>query len=69
MPTISRRERQQRLSLPARLARLLMTGVDPDAKTGIECRHEDFEFMLKVSRVSVGNALKRLEADGLVALD
>ena len=60
----------RRMSLAGRLARLLLTGVDTDAYSGtIECRHEDLESMLGVSRVSVGKALKRLEADELVSLE
>jgi len=58
---------QRRLSLPARVARLLLISVD--AQTGseaIECRHEDLAFMLGVSRVATGKALGRLENEGLV---
>jgi len=58
---------QRRLSLPARVARLLLISVD--AETGseaIECRHEDLAFMLGVSRVATGKALGKLEKDGLV---
>jgi CRP-like cAMP-binding protein len=58
---------QRRLSLPARVARLLLISVD--AETGseaIECRHEDLAFMLGVSRVATGKALAKLENEGLV---
>jgi CRP/FNR family transcriptional regulator, cyclic AMP receptor protein len=58
---------QRRLSLAARVARLLLISVD--AETGseaIECRHEDLAFMLGVSRVATGKALGRLEKDGFV---
>ncbi len=58
---------QRRLSLPARVARLLLISVDAEAGSeAIECRHEDLAFMLGVSRVATGKALGRLEADGLV---
>jgi len=60
---------QRRLSLPARISRLLLTSVEPDAKSEtIECRQEDLAVMLGVSRVAVGKALKKLEADHLVEL-
>jgi len=60
---------QRRLSLPARISRLLLTSVEPDAKSEtIECRQEDLAVMLGVSRVAVGKALKKLAMDGLVEL-
>ena len=59
----------RRLSLLERLARLLLAAIEPGAKCAmLECRQEDIAFMLGVSRVSVGKALKRLQADGLIAL-
>jgi len=60
---------QRRLPLKARLSHLLLTSVAPDAANEtIECRQEDLAFMMGVSRVSVGKALKKLESDGLVEL-
>ncbi|PCJ69841.1 MAG: hypothetical protein COA62_10075 [Rhodobiaceae bacterium] len=60
---------QRRFSLRARIARLLLVTVD--AETGretIECRHEDLAFMLGVSRVAIGKALKRMKEEGVVGL-
>lgn len=58
---------QRRFSLSARLAKLLLTSLDAEAESGtVECRHEDLAFMLGVSRVAAGKALKRMQADGLV---
>ncbi len=60
---------QRRLSLRARIARLLLATVD--AETGgatVECRHEDLAFMLGVSRVATGKALKRMKEEELVNL-
>lgn len=60
---------QRRLTLPARVAVLLLTSVDPHTNSeSIECRQEDLAYMLGVSRVAAGKALKRLEGKGLVSL-
>ena len=60
---------QRRFSLRARIARLLLATIDADtSKKTIECRHEDLAFMLGVSRVATGKALKRMKDDGLVNL-
>lgn len=60
---------QRRLSLPARISRLLLTAVEPGTTSEtIECRQEDLAVILGVSRVAIGKALKKLEADGLVDL-
>lgn len=61
---------QRRLSLPTRILKLLLNGTDDEVETGVvECRQEDLAFMLGVSRVSVGKALKRMQNEGLVALE
>ena len=58
---------QRRLSLPARIARALMTEIDPSAKTAtIMCRQEDLASMLGLSRVAIGKALEKLAAKGLI---
>lgn len=60
---------QRRLSLPARIARLLLTEVGADSgKTVVKCRQEDLAFMLGVSRVAIGKALKQLAARQLISL-
>ncbi len=60
---------QRRFSLKARVARLLLATADEaNNQTTIECRQEDLAFMLGVSRVAAGKALKLLQDDGLVAL-
>lgn len=60
---------QRRLTLPIRIAQLLLTSIDLEANTDtVECRQEDLAVMLGVSRVATGKALKRLERDGLVHL-
>ena len=59
---------QRRLSLTARIARLLLAASDASTgETVVACRQEDLAFMLGVSRVSVGKALKKMQAGGLVA--
>ena len=61
---------QRRLSLTARLAQLLLNGVDPKSKNGtVECTQEDLASMSGVSRVSVGKALKKMQRKGLVTLE
>jgi CRP/FNR family transcriptional regulator, cyclic AMP receptor protein len=61
---------QRRLSLPTRICKLLLNGKETNSKTAyVECRQEDLAFMLGVSRVSVGKALKRLQNDELVTLE
>ena len=60
---------QRRFSLRARVARLLLATVDADEnQSSIECRQEDLAFMLGVSRVATGKALKRLQEKDLVKL-
>ncbi len=62
---------QRRWPLPVRIAHLLLTSVEDTAGTvsqEISCRQDDIAYMLGVSRVAVGKALKKLEADGLVEL-
>ncbi len=60
---------QRRLPLATRIAQRLLTAVDHGSRTEtIECRHEDLAFMLGVSRVAIGKALKRLQAGGLIEL-
>lgn len=60
---------QRRLTLPIRIAQLLLTSVDPKASSDtVECRQEDLAVMMGVSRVATGKALKRLERDGMVQL-
>lgn len=60
---------QRRLSLSARIARLLLTAVEGTSNTAtVECRQEDLAFMLGVSRVAIGKALKRLEQQALIQL-
>jgi len=60
---------QRRFPMTARIAKLLLTVVDDDETAAeIECRHEDLAFMLGVSRVAIGKALKRLKQQGYVLL-
>ena len=60
---------QRRFSLRARVARLLLATVDADEnQSSIECRQEDLAFMLGVSRVATGKALKLLQEKDLVKL-
>lgn len=60
---------QRRLPLPVRLAHLLLTSIEDEARTGsheVTCRQEDLADMLGVSRVAVGKALKTLESEDLL---
>lgn len=62
---------QRRWPLPVRIAHLLLTSVeDLEGPTTqeINCRQDDLAYMLGVSRVAVGKALKTLESDRLVTL-
>ncbi|MAN62354.1 MAG: hypothetical protein CMI60_10460 [Parvibaculum sp.] len=60
---------QRRFSLRARVARLLLATVDADEnQSSIECRQEDLAFMLGVSRVATGKALKLLQEKDLIKL-
>ncbi len=60
---------QRRFSLKARVARLLLATVDGNEnRCSISCRQEDLAFMLGVSRVATGKALKRLKDKGLLSL-
>lgn len=60
---------QRRLSVVARVARLLFSAADTASNEDvIECRHEDISVMIGVSRVSIGKALKKLEDDELIEL-
>jgi len=59
----------RRLPLPVQIVHLLLTSIEDEARQGsheVRCRQEDLAYMLGVSRVAVGKALKTLEADGLV---
>ena len=60
---------QRRLALPVRLAKLLLSFLDasPSGQT-IVCRQEELAFMLGVTRVSVGSALKKLVGQGFLKL-
>lgn len=60
---------QRRLSLPLRIARLLLAAPakGPDQRV-IDCRQEDLADTLGVSRVAVGKALKKLEAERLIGI-
>jgi len=60
---------QRRLSLKVRIALLLLTSIDQDARSEtVECRQEDLAVVLGVSRVAAGKALKRMEKDDLLRL-
>ncbi len=60
---------QRRFSLTARVARLLLATVDTEENhSSVDCRQEDLAFMLGVSRVAAGKALKRLEGRDLITL-
>jgi len=60
---------QRRLPLGTRIARLLLSAAGPDAASEtVECRHEDLAFVLGVSRVSIGKALKKLQGEGYLEL-
>ena len=64
---VSNLDSNRRLSLPARVARLLAAEIDPTATDGsIQCRQEDLAFMIGVSRVAIGKALDKLSEKGLV---
>jgi CRP-like cAMP-binding protein len=60
---------QRRLSLPLRIARLLLAAPakGPDQNL-IDCRQEDLADTLGVSRVAVGKALKKLELERLISI-
>jgi CRP/FNR family cyclic AMP-dependent transcriptional regulator len=60
---------QRRLTLPVRLAKLLLSFVSKkDALQVVQCRQEELAYMLGVTRVSINKTLKLLVADGLVRL-
>ncbi|MEL6414773.1 MAG: Crp/Fnr family transcriptional regulator [Pseudomonadota bacterium] len=64
---VSNLDSNRRLSLPARVARLLIAEFDKTEKAGtIVCRQEDLAFMIGVSRVAVGKALDKLAAQSLI---
>ena len=64
---VSNLDSNRRLSLPARVARLLVAEFDHAEKEGtIICRQEDLAFMIGVSRVAVGKALDKLAAKRLI---
>lgn len=60
---------QRRLSLPLRIARLLLAAParEPDLCI-VDCRQEDLADTLGVSRVAVGKALKKLERERLIGI-
>lgn len=60
---------QRRLPLPLRIARLLLAApAKGQDQSVIDCRQEDLADTLGVSRVAVGKALKKLEAEGLIGI-
>lgn len=60
---------QRRLTLPVRLAKLLLSFVSKkDALHLVKCRQEELAYMLGVTRVSINKALRLLVADDLVRL-
>ncbi len=64
---VSNLDSNRRLSLPARVARLLAAELNQDDAEGvIVCRQEDLAYMIGVSRVAVGKALDKLAAQGLI---
>lgn len=64
---VSNLDSNRRLSLPARVARLLVAEFDQDETEGtVVCRQEDLAFMIGVSRVAVGKALDKLAEKGLI---
>ena len=64
---VSNLDSNRRLSLPARVARLLVAEFDQTEKEGtILCRQEDLAFMIGVSRVAVGKALDKLAKRRLI---
>ena len=64
---VSNLDSNRRLSLPARVARLLAAELNQDDAEGvIVCRQEDLAYMIGVSRVAVGKALDKLAARGLI---
>jgi len=60
---------QRRLSLPWRIAKLLLAspGKGPD-QGEVDCRQEDLANTLGVSRVAVGKALKTLSSAGFISI-
>ena len=59
----------RRLPLKVRLARLLLSVTEDEcAEARIDCRQEDLAYMLGVSRVAIGKALKSLEREGFLKL-
>ena len=64
---VSNLDSNRRLSLRARVARLLAAEIEKDETEGtIICRQEDLAFMIGVSRVAVGKALEKLARRGLI---
>jgi CRP-like cAMP-binding protein len=60
---------QRRYSLAGRIIRLLLSASDEELNAGaVRCRQEDLGYMLGVSRVAIGKALKRLQSDGLLKI-
>lgn len=58
---------QRRLSLPVRIARLLLAAPSKGPhKSEVDCRQEDLADTIGVSRVAVGKALKKLAFQGLI---
>lgn len=58
---------QRRLSLPSRIARLLLASPSKGLhKREVECRQEDLAETIGVSRVAIGKALKKLASRGLI---
>lgn len=60
---------QRRLSLPLRIARLLLAApAEGQDQSVIDCRQDDLADTLGVSRVAVGKALKKLEKERLIGI-
>ncbi|MEM1432594.1 MAG: Crp/Fnr family transcriptional regulator [Pseudomonadota bacterium] len=57
---------QRRLSVPVRLAKVLLSFLSPD--NDVRCRQEELAYMLGVTRATVNKALKALAAEGFVRL-
>lgn len=58
----------RRLTLPVRLAKLLMSirGEVAEGRARVTCRQSELAYTLGVSRVALGNAVKRLTKTGLI---
>lgn len=60
---------QRRLSLPWRIARLLLVSPGKGlSQCEVDCRQEDLADTIGVSRVAIGKALKKLASEGLITI-